>query len=186
MRGASVNGARSASVTVFNPSVANERPFILSLIAVFVFFGCGLEGPIINRATRDRSTILPKAADNVITGAVEGAPDGTRVEAFSAGGEALEGVFGIVDQGRFEVRFPGNTEYTGVALQARWKGGQALALVPALPKQLSVLDAERVIDLGQDAEGMSPLSARSTAFTLVLWGKAISEGKGPAGLSADV
>lgn len=154
--------------------------------AVLAFTGCGLEGPIINAGTRDKSTLLPDAADNVVIGAVEGAPDGTVVKAYQASGKPFGGISGVVAGSTFEVRFPGNTLYTGVRLEARWSGGQALALVPLLPRQKSVLDPENLVDLAQEAPGMSPLSATSTAFTLILWGKVLSEGKGAASLSPGV
>jgi len=158
----------------------------LGPVMLVVGLGCGIEGPLINAGTKDRSTLLPDAADNVVTGTVEHAPDGTAVKAFLATGEALEGIIGSVQDGSFSIRFPGNTGYSGVYLDARWTSGQALAIVPNLPRQVSVLDPERVIALGQDAPGMSPLSAKSTAFTLALWGKALSENKAPSSLSPGV
>lgn len=148
--------------------------------------GCGLEGPIINAGTRDKSTLLPDAADNVVQGTVEEAPDGTVIAAYQASGEPFGGISGVVNAGAFEVRFPGNTLYTGVRLEARWNGGQALALVPLLPKQNSVLDPENLVNLELEAPGMSPLSATSTAFTLILWGKTLAQGKAVTSLSPAV
>ena len=158
----------------------------LFLLAMVGTVSCGVEGPVINLAMRDKSTEIPKAADNVVLGVVEGAPAGTAVSAYGGAGTKLEGIGGTVGaDGRFEVRFPGNTEFTGVRLDARWSGGQVAALVPSLPRQGSVLDPERTIDLSRDVPGLSPLSSRSLAFTLVIVGAAIDQGRTVASLSPE-
>lgn len=155
------------------------------LPSCILLLSCGLEGPVINAAMRDRSAELPKAADSVVVGSVAGAPPGTPVSAYAGGGALIQGVAGVVgEDGAFELRFPGNTEFAGVRVDARWANGQALGIVPLVPRRARVDEPEAIIPLEEAMPGMGTLSARSTAFSLVIVGKLLSEGKGLASVPA--
>ncbi len=163
------------------------KRFTLTLCMLLWASGCGLESPIINVASRDKSTKVPDAADNVVYGAVTGAPVGTPVIVYGADGIAIEGIAGQVDaSGLFSLRFSGDTEFSGLRLEARWPEGQAFGLLPSVPRQLSVLDPERQIILWNEMPALSPMSVRSTTFSLIVLGQAIAQGRTLAALPADV
>ena len=154
---------------------------------VFVLLGlagCGIEGPIINAALRDKSAELPKAADSVVVGTAPDAPPGSEVAAYAAAGARIEGIAGTVgDDGAFELRFPGNTEYSGVRIDVRFKGGQALGIIPYVPKRARVDEPEAIIPIEDQMPGMGALGLRSTTFSLIIVGKLLAEGKSLASLS---
>ena len=148
---------------------------------------CGLESPLINVATRDKSTEVPSAADTVVYGAVQGAPTGTSIIVYGAEGSAIAEISGVVDsQGLFSLHFPGNTSYSGLRIEARWTNGQAFGLLPPVTRQASVLDQERQVILWDELPSLSPLSVRSTTFSLIVLGQALSQGRSLASIPTDV
>lgn len=96
-------------------------------IVVVRLCGCGLEGPVVNLATRDRSTLIPGAADNLIVGRVPGAPAGTVVRLFQGtGGEVAEasGSVGTWDE---PLAAPCGAGDSCARLDGcRWSGGRML------------------------------------------------------------
>jgi hypothetical protein len=151
---------------------------VAAMIALVAAAACGLEGPAINAAMRDRSAELPKAADTVVTGTVPGAPTGTEVRVYAAAGARVDGVGGAVgDGGAFELRFPGNTEFSGLRIDARWSGGQACGIVPFVPKRGRVDEPEAWVAIEDAMPGMGALSLRATTFALVVEGRLLSDGK---------
>ncbi len=88
---------------------------------------CGLEGPIVNVASRDRSTLIPGAADNLVVGRVPGAPAGTAVRLFQGtGGEVAEasGSVGTWDE---PLAAPCGAGASCARLDGcRWSGGRML------------------------------------------------------------
>ena len=173
-------------------------------VLVVALAGCGLEGPIINAAIRDKSTELPTAADNVVLGAVAGVPAGAalKVLAYNGAGTLIDGIDprcrhvdaggatvedpGACADGSFALHFPGNSDNAGVRLEARWSTGQVLGILPNAPKQLSVVDPERIIRLDEAVPALQPMSPRTTAFTLIILGSALNQGKTLAAVPEDV
>lgn len=162
------------------------RIAVAVLLVSALVAACGIEGPFINAVTRDQSTEVPKAADNVVRGRVLGAPAGAAIAVQAGSGTIVEGIKGsVAADGSFELRFPGNTDYASLRLDVRWSGGQFFGIVPSAPKQVSVLDPERVIDLESDVPALAPLSGATTAYTLVILGSALSQGRTLSSLPPD-
>ena len=159
----------------------------------------GIDGALVNLATRDKSTELPKAADNVVFGRLDGAPVGTAITVWSSDGRQVEGAearcattnpdgtvvlgSGTCADGTFEVHFAGNTDFSGLKLDARWSNGQAVALVPVLHKQCKVTDSPRSLVLGNLLPALGDLSPTSTMFTLAIQAKALDSGRGLSSFS---
>lgn len=102
------------------------RRVVVGLILAIWPSGCGLEGPVVNVFTRDKSTQVPDAADNLVVGRVPGAPSGVVVRVFhGTGGEVAE-VFGQV--GRWDDPIAVECEHGWCARPeaCRWAGGRVL------------------------------------------------------------
>ncbi len=114
------------------------RRGILVSVIVSWLASCGLEGPVVNVATRDRSTLIPGAADNLVVGRVPGAPAGSVVRVFQGtGGEVAEGR-GVVGTWDEPLAAPCGAGASCARLDGcRWSGGRVLpdvttgAAVPA-------------------------------------------------------
>lgn len=57
---------------------------------------CGLEAPLVNFATRDKSTYLPEVADNIVIGRAPMAPKGTKVAVYAGLGAEMSEASGTV------------------------------------------------------------------------------------------
>lgn len=185
-----------------------QGPRVLAVLAGLVLAGllaagC-VDGAVLNLAMGSKSRELPTAADNLVVGRIVGDPEGATVVVYS-GGDALDGVTARFPEiGGFEIPFRGNTEFSGLRVEARWAAGQAFGIVPILPKQRSVMCAERVLacldgapercealflsSLPECRSGNGPalmpvMGAPSTAYTLALLGKAIDGGRSLSSLS---
>ncbi len=178
-------------------------PFAFCLVLLAFSATACLDGQFVNLGMKDRSRELPDAADNLVAGVIEGAPAGASIAVFS-GGDALEGVTATFPgDGGFRLAFPGNTEFAGLRVEARWPaagtapGGQTFGVVPVLAKQRSVMCNPRLLACLGDPEGLCPedfqatppecrsgggpavmpaLGPESTAYTLVLLGKGFAKG----------
>lgn len=178
--------------------------FVIAGTLLAGFGGC-IDGTVINGFFQDESRELPGAADNLVLLTVNGAPSGVELSVYGGDGSALDGIdVTSGDDGVYTLRFAGNSEFSGLRIQATWSGGQAFGIIPQVNKQLSVLCPERVVTCLTDDETacayefskvsaecrgaaspvvMPALSTKSTAFSLILLGKVLSEGKSLGSLS---
>lgn len=154
---------------------------------LILMLSCGLEGPLVNLVMKDKSTEVPEAAPNYVYGVILNAPIGTPVHTYAGSGTSLPEISTVIEEdGRFRLTFPGNTEFAGVRIEAKWQGGQVFGILPLSPRQQSVMDPERHIQLGAQIPRFQYLSCESTAFTLILMGKAMADGKTLSSLSPEV
>ncbi len=99
---------------------------VLGILAT-VMDGCGLEGPVVNVATRDRSTLIPGASDNLVVGRVPGAPAGTEVRLFQGTGGEVPEATGSVGTWDEPLAAPCGAGASCARIDGcRWSGGHAL------------------------------------------------------------
>lgn len=92
--------------------------------------GCGLEGPVVNLATRDKSTLIPDASDNVVVGRVPGAPPGTKVGVFQGTGPEIAQASGSTGSWDEPIAGPCATGLCAQQQRCRWPRGGPLIDIP--------------------------------------------------------
>lgn len=158
--------------------------------------GCGLDALVIQKAANEGHVVVPDPQDSVLVvqldpgyfGAAGACPGDAALTVFQPSGanEESASIAGPTDtQPYYAVRFPGAAAFSGLVVAAEQGGQMALAVVPQIPKQDSVLAPEKWYGFGGGiAEGvqslnvpaLAPLGLRSTAITLVMGQRAAALG----------
>ncbi len=139
---------------------------------------CGLEELIFTEATRGQQVELPAAADNLLEGRTEAALSGASVAVFSGAGTRLEDLAATAGpDGAFTLEAPGNTGFVNLVLVATRGAQSRWGFVPEVPRQVSVLDPPRILELSTLQPGMEELNRQTTLSTLLLLAKARAAGQ---------
>jgi len=158
-----------------------KKRFII-LIFAGVFSACGLENPIFNAITHDKSTRLPDVQDNVIHGIVTNG-NNAKINAF-VGGNVLKAVSATADaKGEFRLHLPGVDTFKGLVVSATSLTGQYLNLVPNVPAQASVFNGEAKLPLNRLNPACPVIDINSTATALLIQGRLLLEKKSMNSLS---
>ncbi len=150
------------------------------LLVLVPLVGCTLDGLLLTELGRKGHERLPAPAPVTLQGAAP-AYAGASVSLYF-GEDAIAD--GKVDAaGHFVVSTDGTAALTGVIVQARVGGRAALAVVPELPGQVSVLDPERFIELSLISPGALELGDASTTLALLVLARARQEGRNLASIA---
>jgi len=110
----------------------------IGLVVLLLFASCGIDGALVNVATKDKSTFITDPADNIIVGLVPGAPKGTPIYVYSSLYSSLEGATGQVGalSAPLVTQCKDTKEICGLPSACRWNGPvppsfQDLSPVPA-------------------------------------------------------
>ncbi|MEY3015556.1 MAG: hypothetical protein RIT45_4291 [Pseudomonadota bacterium] len=141
---------------------------------------CSLDGLLLTELTRKGHARMPDPAPVHLDGS---APTltGATLRLYVGAAEVADGKVGA--DGRFRVSTDGISTLAGAVLAGGVAGRGALAVVPELPAQASVLDPERVIDLALISPGALELGDASTTLALLVLARARLEGRSLGSIS---
>lgn len=141
---------------------------------------CSLDGLLLTELTRKGHPRLPDPAPVHVDGRAPGLK-GATVTLFVGETDVASGKVGT--DGLFRVSTDGTSNLACAVLAGHAAGRGALAVVPEVPAQASVLDPERVLDLALVSPGALELGDASTTLALLVLAKAGAEGRSLGGIA---
>jgi hypothetical protein len=158
--------------------------FLFSL-SLTLFISCGMDGPIVNLAFKDKSTVLPKVQDNIVTGyATELA--GGKASVSTLSGETIPGIESSVgNDGFFSLVFPGNTDFSNIKITVVKGSYQVFGVIPEIRKKEYITEERDPVSLEGIHSSMDDLNAKTASMILVILGKAVNDNMSISALSKD-
>ncbi len=147
----------------------------LVVAAALALSGCSLDGLLLTNLTRKGHQKMPPPAPIHLDGRATDLAGGA-VALWLGDSVVFEGHVAADD--RFRLSSDGTTAIAGGVLYGHRDGVGALAIIPELPAQTSVLDPAQTLELSQLSPGALALDDTSTTLALLVLARARQQGVG--------